>query len=321
MTDKKETHFLRERIGMTVLPTDPATLVANLVEIEEAGVDHVWIAVGAPWSADVLTTLAAAAARTAHLKFGTYIVQASTRHPVLMAQQALSFSLLAPGRLRLGIGTGLPEPAKNIYGVEMERPLAYLREYAQVLRPLLQRGEVHHQGHYFTTDASLQASSQVPLFISTLGPAAFRLAGEITDGALPSLCPIPYLLNTAIPALDAGAAKAGHTRPPVVADVPIAFTENRAIGLQAGRQAMSFYLTLPTYRNMFAAAGFSAQEIDMISDSLVESVLVFGDESKIKDRLLELLPAGIDELTLRLVPVFDAIQEGTRLARLIGQMH
>lgn len=71
---------------------------------------------------------------------------------------------------------------------------------------------------------------------------------------------------------------------------------------------------------MFLAAGFSEQEITAVSDSLVESLLVFGDESKIKDRLLELLSTELDELTLGLVPISDPAQEQIRLARLIGQL-
>ncbi len=319
MEQKKEDRSVRERIGLSVAPADPAALVATLIEIEEAGVDHIWVG-SPPWNPDLLTMLAAAAIRTTRLKLGTAIVQIFSRHPVQLAQQALSLHALAPGRLRLGIGTSSPAIAKSVYGVEMESPLSYLREYAQVLRPLLQRGEVHHQGRYFTTDVTLPASSQIPLFMATLGPRAFRLAGEVADGALPVMCPIPYLLNTALPAISAGAAVAGRERPPIVAWVPIAFAKDRASALQIGRQAMSIYPTRPAYRNMFVAAGFSQQEIDSISDSFIESLLVFGDESKIRDRLLELLSLGIDELTVGLFPISDAAQEGIRLARLIGQL-
>jgi alkanesulfonate monooxygenase SsuD/methylene tetrahydromethanopterin reductase-like flavin-dependent oxidoreductase (luciferase family) len=202
----------------------------------------------------------------------------------------------------------------------MESPLSYLREYAQVLRPLLQQGEIHHQGHYFTTDVSLQASSQIPLFIAALGPGAFRLAGEVADGALPVMCPIPYLLGTALPAMSAGAATAGRERPPLVAWVPIAFTKDRATALQVGRRAMSIYPTRSVYRNMFVAAGYTPQEIDTVSDSFIESLLVFGDEGKIRDHLLELLSMGVDELTIGLFPISDAASERTRLARLIGQL-
>jgi alkanesulfonate monooxygenase SsuD/methylene tetrahydromethanopterin reductase-like flavin-dependent oxidoreductase (luciferase family) len=296
-------------------------LVANIIEIEEAGVDHVWVAFGPLGYPDSLTTLAAAAARTSHLKLGTSIVQITSRHPVLMAQQILSLNSLAPGRLRLGIGgTGLPQMAKSTYGIDMNAPLAYLREYIQVLRPLLELGEVHHQGHYFTVDAALQGPSSVPLLVSAIGAGAFRLAGEIADGALPFITPIPYILNTAIPALSAGAAAVARPRPPVVAHIPVAFIEDRATALQAGRQALGIYPTLPAYRNMFIAAGFTEQDTTPISDRLIESLLVFGNEGKIRDRVLELLSTGIDALALSLVPVSDATQERVRLARLVGHL-
>ena len=312
---------LRERVGISVQPADPATLVANIVEIEEAGVDHVWVAFGPLGYPDVLTTLAAAAARTSHLKLGTSIVQVTSRHPVLMAQQVLSLSSLAPGRLRLGIGgTGMPQMAKSMYGLEMDTPLAYLREYIQVLRPLLKQGEIHHQGRFFTIDASLQGSAQVPLFISALGAAAFRLAGEVADGALPFITPIPYVLGTALPALSAGAAAFERPRPPVVAHVPVVFTEDRATVLQAGRQALGIYPTLPHYRKMFIAAGFTEQDINSVSERLIESLVVWGLEDKIRDRVLELLAMNIDALALSLVPVSDTSQEMVRLARLVGRL-
>jgi probable F420-dependent oxidoreductase len=320
MQRKEDTRSLRERVSMMLGSTDPAELVASLVEIEGAGVDQVWVGFGPAGFPDLLTTLAAAVARTTRLKVGTSIVQISSRHPVLIAQQALSFSRLAPGRLKLGIGTGSPAQAKSIYGIEMKAPLAYLREYAQVLRALLQQGESHHQGRYFTVDVSLQAASQVPLFVSALGPGAFRLAGEIADGVLPVMCPLPYLTTTALSALSSGAEAAGRPRPPIVAQVAVAFTEDRETALQAKRQVLRFYTTLPAYRNMFVAAGFSEQEITAVSDRLVESLLVFGDESRIRDSLLEQLSSGVDELTIILVPISDATQEQTRLARLIGQL-
>ena len=83
---------------------------------------------------------------------------------------------------------------------------------------------------------------------------------------------------------------------------------------------MRAYTTLPPCRRMFAAAGFSQEEIDTVSDSFVESLLIFGDESKIQDRLLELLSSGFDELMIESVPVSDAAQEEKRLARLIGRL-
>jgi probable F420-dependent oxidoreductase len=310
---------LGERVGISVELNDPKTLIDSIVEAEQAGVKQIWVG-GPPQKLETLTVLAAAAMRTTHIKLGASVLQVFSRHPVLMAQQALSFEALAPGRLRLGIGTSLPALGKSIYGVEMKRPLAYLREYIQVLRPLLQAGEVHHQGQFFTTDVSLPASAQMPLLISALGPKAFRLAGEIADGAIAAYCPIPYLLDTALPAMSAGAAEARRSRPPIIAHVQVVLTEDRATALLVARQRLATAATLPVYRNMFIAAGFSSQDLDTASDRFVESLIIFGNDNTIRERLLELLGTELDELKVGLSPLADKTQETMRLAKIIGQL-
>jgi hypothetical protein len=71
---------------------------------------------------------------------------------------------------------------------------------------------------------------------------------------------------------------------------------------------------------MFIAAGFTEQDTNPISDRLIESLLVFGNEGKIRDHVLELLSTDIDALALSLVPVSDIVQEKVRLARLVGRL-
>ena len=52
----------------------------------------------------------------------------------------------------------------------------------------------------------------------------------------------------------------------------------------------------------------------------VESLIVFGDNSKIRECLLELLRTELDELKIGLIPISDATQETLRLAKIIGQL-
>jgi alkanesulfonate monooxygenase SsuD/methylene tetrahydromethanopterin reductase-like flavin-dependent oxidoreductase (luciferase family) len=310
---------LRERVGMLVELDSPQTLVDEIVEIEQTGVEQVWVG-APPWKLEMLTALTAAAMRTSHIKLGTSVLQVFARHPVLLAQQALSLEALAPGRLRLGIGTSSPELGKSIYGVEIERPLAYLREYVKVLRSLLQSGEVHQQGRYFTTDISLEASAKIPLLISALGPKAYHLAGEIADGAIPARSPIHYLLDVALPALREGAAAAGRLRPPIMANVSVALTEDRAIAFEIGRKWFGPAARLSFYRNMYLRAGYSPQEIDTVSDRLIDNLLIFGDEGKIRESLINLLGTELDELRVSVLPVSDPTRERTRMAKIIGNL-
>jgi len=71
---------------------------------------------------------------------------------------------------------------------------------------------------------------------------------------------------------------------------------------------------------MFTAAGFSEQEISTTSDTLMESLVVSGDEHQIKDRLQEVLSSEIDSVAINIVPISDVAQEGTRLARLVSNL-
>jgi alkanesulfonate monooxygenase SsuD/methylene tetrahydromethanopterin reductase-like flavin-dependent oxidoreductase (luciferase family) len=160
---------------------------------------------------------------------------------------------------------------------------------------------------------------QVPILISALRQKAFHLAGEIADGAISWLCPVPYLLNTALPALREGAASIHRPAPPLVAHVLVALHDNRQKGLAAARQSLQRYAQLPFYANMFADAGFPVASDGSISDKLVDSLVISGDETAVTARLRELLNAGLDEVLALQIPVEDATGEQKRLMQLIGQ--
>ena len=102
-----------------------------------------------------------------------------------------------------------------------------MRDYVQVPRPLLRQGEGHHQGHFFTANLALAAATPIPLFLVALRPAAFRLAGGLADGEFPFLYSIPYLTDTALPALREGEAAAAQPRPPIVAQQVTANPETK----------------------------------------------------------------------------------------------
>ena len=90
-----------ERVGLVIPGGNAATAVKTIVEAEAAGVRQIWMT-HSPHFPDSLTILAAAATKTSTIRLGTSIVQPYPRHPLVMAQQALSINDIAPGRLRLG---------------------------------------------------------------------------------------------------------------------------------------------------------------------------------------------------------------------------
>jgi alkanesulfonate monooxygenase SsuD/methylene tetrahydromethanopterin reductase-like flavin-dependent oxidoreductase (luciferase family) len=159
------------------------------------------------------------------------------------------------------------------------------------------------------------------VLISTLGKKAFQLAGQIADGALSWVCPVPYLLRTGIPALRTSAAAVGRSAPPLVAHISVALSEDRGSVLAAGHQMLDFYAKLPFYAKMFADAGFPlTSDQTSVPDALVDSLVISGNEATVAARFTELLAAGLGELNVALVPVTDAGDEQSRLMHLIGQL-
>ena len=306
-------------IGLVVQASDAATTIGRIREAEQAGIQQVWMTQSAGML-DTLTLFAVAATQTTSVRLGTAIVPVYPRHPMVMAQQAATIDGLAPGRLRLGVGTSHRHLIEDMYGLAMPSPLAYLREYVEVLRPVLWEGRVDHKGKFFRVTGSIPRPAQVPLLISALGEKAFRLAGEIADGAISWVCPVPYLLNTAMPALRAGAQARNRPTPPLVAHIMVAMSTDEVAVQAAAAKRISFYTKAPFYLHMFAAAGFPIGEDGAGVDALVKALVVAGNEAQVETRLRELLVSGLDELMLMLVPVADEASEREQLIRVIGAL-
>jgi F420-dependent oxidoreductase-like protein len=310
---------IRDRVGLAIQAADVATTITRIREAEQAGVRQVWMTQSAGML-DTLTLFAAAAMQTTHIRLGTSIVPIYPRHPLVMAQQAATIDALALGRLRLGVGTSHRQVMENMYGLSMLSPLAYLREYVAVMRKVLWEGRVDHQGTFFKVAASLPGPTQIPLLVSALGEKAFRMAGEIADGAISWVCPVPYLLDKALPALRAGAQAQHRPVPPLVAHIPVAMSTDEAAVQAAATPRISFYTKAPFYAHMFALAGFPIAEDGTSIATLIKALVVAGDQAQVEKRVRELIASGLDELLLMLVPVADEAREREQLMQVIASL-
>lgn len=309
----------RDRIGVSIMGADAPSLVAAIEAADAAGVAQLWMTQG-PTSADTLSVYAAALGRTTGVRLGASIVPTYPRHPLALAQQAATVDALGPGRLRLGVGPSHRPMIEGVYGIPMESLLAHLREYVAILRAALWDGAVDHQGRFYTARATFQHPPRVPILVSALSAGAFRLAGEVADGAISWNCPARYLLDVALPALRAGAHGAGRAAPPLVAHAWVALGTDAAAIRAAARERLEGYGRLPFYANMFAAAGFPVDAGGNVGDALIDDLVVSGEDAAVAARLRGLLDAGLDELLLTLVPLADEAADRDRLFRLVGQM-
>ncbi|MEZ4569572.1 MAG: LLM class flavin-dependent oxidoreductase [Thermomicrobiales bacterium] len=218
----------RERVGLNVRRGRASRAAELIVHAEQSGVSTAWMTMGAMGS-DTLTLYAAAAVETETIKLGTSIIPAFTREPFTIATQVLVLDDIAPGRLLLGVGISHGPTMGGIYGVPFDRPLSRLREYLQVLRPVLHDGEVEFRGEFYSVRGRLPGAPGTPVLISALGPKSFETAGRADRMARSPGHPIDYMHETALPAMERAAReKAGRERPDLVAHISIAFADTRA---------------------------------------------------------------------------------------------
>ena len=89
---------------------------------EALGYESVWVTHGL--GRDSFLVLAAYGAATSRIGLGNGVVPIYPRHPVTMAQAALTLSELTGGRFRLGIGVSHRASMETMLGVPVVEPLA-----------------------------------------------------------------------------------------------------------------------------------------------------------------------------------------------------
>lgn len=312
---------MAERVaGINVQGQSLPEIVGLIRRADAAGVPSVWLTAGG-LGADSLTTLAVAGTQTEQIQLGTSIAVTYSRHPIAMIQQAVAISQAAPGRFRLGIGPSHRPTIENTYGLAFERPLEQVREYATILHQAFHGGDVAFEGKRFKVHARIPNPPTVPVYLAALRPGSYRLAGEVTDGAISWVSPSAFLRDVAKPALLEGAAKrGGGNQPRLVGHAFGLVSDDEAAVKAAGRERLAAYTRLTFYQQMFAAAGHPAARDGVVSDSLVEDLVLAGDEARVTAGIRRFLDAGVDELIVSLLSA-GPDPEGSidRTFRLLGQ--
>lgn len=282
-------------IGVHIAEGNAAQAVARIVAAERAGVQCVWMT-STPVSPYPLGVFAAAAGRTERVLFGSSIIPAFPRHPLVLVQDAVVVDSLAPGRLRLGVGPSHKPIVEGTYGIPFERPLEYMREYLTILKAALQDGNVDFEGRRLRARAKPAAPVPVMVMASALRKNAFRLCGELADGAISWVCPLPYLRDVAVPALREGASKAARPLPPLIAHVPVAVSQDAGAVRRAAQKRLGIYPRLPYYSRMFQDAGFPEAKDGVLSDRMIDALVVHGGPDRVKEMLRGLPSFGAAEL-------------------------
>jgi 5,10-methylenetetrahydromethanopterin reductase len=246
----------------------PASCIELALAAEHAGFAALWFAEN-PFQRGVLPAVAACLVKTARITIGIGVFNPYNRHPTLIAMEMAALDELAPGRTRLGIGSGIGRQIQRM-GLDYGKPLGAVRDAIAIVRPLLRGDVVTHQGRVFSADGvKLEfppPTRDYPILMAAMGEQALRLSGEISDGLMISnMCP-PGYTGRAVALMRDGAAKAGRAAPPTIVQyVPCVAREDRAAARAAVKPTIGAMLA--AYWAMYAA--MPAARAAMIADSLI----------------------------------------------------
>ncbi|MBI4587415.1 MAG: LLM class flavin-dependent oxidoreductase [Candidatus Rokubacteria bacterium] len=281
---------------------------------ESRGYECLWVTHGTSWDSLMLISAYAHATRTIGL--GSGVLPIYLRHPVVLAQEALTLTALSGGRFRLGIGIGHRTTMTDALGLDMGNPIQVMREYVAILRSALS-GQAEEAGIRYRVrwKSALPRLPRPPsVFMAGLSARMLELAGEIADGVILWLCCPAYVREIALPAAARGRAKHGKSLDgfEVVAAVPVAFTDDPEAAIALFKQDLTRYLGLPFYRAMLAASGFredmaAFDRHGVVSDRLAASLGAVGDQKMLGDYVTAYRQAGVTLPAVRPIGLPDAV--------------
>lgn len=164
---------------------------------------------------DALPLAGAVAARTRRIRLATSVLDTVRRHPVMLAQSALTLSHLSDGRFILGLGAGERENLAP-YGFDHRDTVSRFAEAVRLIRLLWNAdGPVDVAGQFFTLDharldTDVHPTGPPPIWIGANGPRMLRLAGELADGWWPTGSAGPETYARQLARLRESAERAGR---------------------------------------------------------------------------------------------------------------
>lgn len=242
------------KIGIFDQVDDIEQTAADLRAAARDGIDSYWLTQA--FGTDTLTVIGAVARDLPNLRVGTAVVPVYPRHPMALAQQALTTNQLVDGRLALGIGPSHPSVVEPCWGMSYDRPARYMREYLEALTGALTQ-RVRFKGEVLTARGNLDipGAPVPPVLVAALGPRMLEITGALADGTITWMVGPRTLRELTIPTIQEAAAKAGRPAPEIIVALPVCVTDDAPAALAAAEAELEWYGTLPSYRAMLDREG------------------------------------------------------------------
>ena len=274
-----------------------AGLIADGRAAEDAGFASFWIP-QVPGYFDAMTAIALLGQITERIEIGSAVIPIQTRHPIAMAQQALTTQLACEGRFALGLGTSHHWIVDGQLGLPYERPAHLMRNYLEVISAAFTGpGPVDAENDTYRVHSPMDVAEPMPMpiLIAALGPTMLRIAGEQTSGTILWMADERAIGDHVAPRITSAATSAGRPAPRIVAGVPVALCSNAELD---GARAYA--------SEVLGHADFSPNYVRLLEHGDAADVgdtMAAGDERAVLTRLRRYRDAGVTDLAARIVPL------------------
>jgi probable F420-dependent oxidoreductase len=246
-----------------------AQTVEFVRKTEKLGYGAMWIpeAVGR----DPFAHIGYLAAHTDKIVFATGIANIYARDPLTMSAASKTVAEASGGRFLLGIGVSHRPLVVNLRGHSYDKPYSYMKEYLPKMKGALYRAP--------------QPTQEVPVVLAALHPKMLQLAASEANGTHTYFVP---------PEHTSKARAAIGTKPWICAAQAVILETEAAKARAMARTYMKTYVPrLPNYTNNLKALGWKDEDFQNgCSDALVDAIVAWGNEQKIRDRIDAHLKAG-----------------------------
>ena len=308
--------------------------VDQVVDLEKAGLDMVWVAEA--YTFDAVSSIGYLAAKTSTVKLAAGILPIYSRTPTLIAMTAAGIDALSDGRCVLGLGASGPQVIEGFHGVKYDRPLGRTREIIDICRQVWRREKVEHTGTSYNIPLpegegtglgkplkliNHPVRSDIPIYVASLGPKNVEMTAEKADGWLP-LFYLPEKAKDVWGAdLAAGTAKrsADLGELEIVAGGILSVGEGAEAVREFARPMVALYVGgmgakgKNFYNDLVKRYGFEAEAEQIqdlylagkkdeaaqaVPDELLEAMSLCGSEGYVKDRIAAYKEAGVTVLNI-----------------------
>jgi probable F420-dependent oxidoreductase len=262
---------------------------------------------------------------TSKLYFGTAVAIAFARSPANLAYIAWDLAQASDGRFILGLGTQVKAHIERRFGMTWpESVVGKLRDQINAVRSFWNTWQTNQPLNFRSEHYKLNLMSpffnpgpikhpDIPIYIAGVNTGLARLAGETTQGfhAHP-FHTARYLREVILPAIEAGAVKAGRSRAEIKVSTA-AFVVTTPEEDAFVRTQIAFYASTPSYRpvmelhgwqeiasqlSALAARGAWMEMAGLINDDILRECAVIASPADLPAALLERYQGLVDRLGL-----------------------